>query len=130
MSRTKKRFVWINIVLAAIFAAFIVVSLIGAIAPKVYAQEGQAVVQEQAGGQGAARQVGDAAMGDAFLSAAIVVGLSCLAAGIAVGMTGSAAIGAVAERPELMGRTVIFVGLAEGIAIYGLIIAIMILGKV
>jgi V/A-type H+/Na+-transporting ATPase subunit K len=52
---------------------------------------------------------------------------SCIAAGIAVGMTGSAAIGAISERPELMGRTILFVGLAEGIAIYGLVIAIVIL---
>ena len=66
----------------------------------------------------------------AFLSAAISTGLSALAAGIAVAYVGSAAIGAVGEKPEMAGRALIFVGLAEGIAIYGLIIAIMILGKV
>jgi V/A-type H+-transporting ATPase subunit K len=64
-----------------------------------------------------------------FLSAALAVGLSCLAAGIAVKSVGSAAMGAIAEKPELTGRALIFVGLAEGIAIYGLIVAIMILGK-
>jgi V/A-type H+-transporting ATPase subunit K len=42
-------------------------------------------------------------------------------------MVGSAAMGAVAERPELMGRSLIYVGLAEGIAIYGVVVAIMIL---
>ena len=42
----------------------------------------------------------------------------------------AAAVGAVAEKPQIAGRTLIFVGLAEGIAIYGLIVAIMILGKV
>ena len=45
-----------------------------------------------------------------------------------MGIAGAAAIGAVAEKPELLGRTLIFVGLAEGIAIYGLIIAFMVLG--
>jgi V/A-type H+/Na+-transporting ATPase subunit K len=66
----------------------------------------------------------------AFLSAAIVTGLGTLGAGVAVGYVGSAAIGAISEKPELMGRVLIVLGLAEGIAIYGLIIAIMILGKV
>jgi V/A-type H+-transporting ATPase subunit K len=66
----------------------------------------------------------------AFLSAAIVTGLSALAAGIAVAYVGSAALGAMSEKPEMAGRALIYVGLAEGIAIYGLIIAIMILGKI
>jgi len=66
----------------------------------------------------------------AFLAAAISTGLGCLGAGIAVAYVGAAAVGAVAEKPQIAGRTLIFVGLAEGIAIYGLIIAIMILGKV
>lgn len=66
----------------------------------------------------------------AFLSAAIATGFGCLGAGIAVAYVGAAAVGAVGEKPEVAGRTLIFVGLAEGIAIYGLIIAIMILGKV
>ncbi len=65
-----------------------------------------------------------------FLAAAIVTGLSTIAAGIAVAYVGAAAVGAIGEKPELATRTLIFVGLAEGIAIYGLIIAIMILGKI
>lgn len=65
-----------------------------------------------------------------FLSAAIATGLSTIGAAIAVGLVGSSAMGAMSERPEMAGRALIFVGLAEGIAIYGLIIAIMILGKV
>ena len=68
-------------------------------------------------------------MGLGFLAAAISTSVSAIAAGIAVAIVGSAAMGAVAERPEVMGRSIIFVGLAEGIAIYGLIISIMILGK-
>jgi len=66
----------------------------------------------------------------AFIAAAIATGLSALAGGIAVAYVGAAAVGAISEKPEVAGRTLIFVGLAEGIAIYGLIIAIMILGKV
>ena len=61
-------------------------------------------------------------------AAACVVG-SCLGAGYAVGRVGAAAMGAVAEKPELIGRALIFVGLSEGIAIYGLIIAIMLIGR-
>lgn len=65
-----------------------------------------------------------------FIAAALAVGLSSLAAGIAVSGVGSAAMGAVSEQPELMGRSLIYVGLAEGIAIYGLIVSIMILGRI
>jgi V/A-type H+-transporting ATPase subunit K len=66
----------------------------------------------------------------AFMSAALVAGLSALGAAYAVAVVGGAAMGAVAEKPETAGRALIFVGLAEGIAIYGVIIAIMILGYV
>jgi V/A-type H+-transporting ATPase subunit K len=63
------------------------------------------------------------------LAAALAAGIACIGAGIAVSSTGSAAIGTIAERPETFGRALIFVGLAEGIAIYGLIIAFMILAR-
>ncbi|MEJ2698911.1 MAG: ATP synthase subunit C [Desulfuromonadales bacterium] len=63
------------------------------------------------------------------IGAALAVGMSSLGAAIAVAAVGSAALGAMTEKPELGGRALIFLGLAEGIAIYGLIIAIMILGK-
>lgn len=66
----------------------------------------------------------------AFIAAAAAAGLSSIAAGYAVGMVGSAAVGALAEKPELLGRLLILVGLAEGIAIYGLIVAVMILNRV
>lgn len=68
--------------------------------------------------------------GAAYLAAALAVGLSTIAGGIAVGLVGAAAMGAIGERPEISGKALIFLGLAEGIAIYGLIIAIMILGRV
>ncbi len=65
--------------------------------------------------------------GQAALGAALATGLACIGAGIAVGIAGAAAIGGITEKPELLGRTLIFVGLAEGIAIYGLIISFLIL---
>ena len=65
-----------------------------------------------------------------FLAAALATGLSALGAGIAVASVGAAAIGALAEKPELLGRTLIMIGLAEGIAIYGLIISILILNRI
>lgn len=64
-----------------------------------------------------------------LLAAALSTGLSALGAGLAVASVGAAAAGALAEKPELFGRLLILVGLAEGIAIYGLIIAILILNK-
>lgn len=65
----------------------------------------------------------------AMMAAAGAAGLGTIAAGYAVASVGSAAIGALAEKPELLGRVLIFVGLAEGIAIYGLIVAILILDR-
>ncbi len=62
-----------------------------------------------------------------YVGAGLSTGLSCIGTGIAVASSASAAIGAISEDSSLLGKTVIFVGLAEGIAIYGLIISIMIL---
>jgi V/A-type H+/Na+-transporting ATPase subunit K len=71
------------------------------------------------------------ATGDPYasLGAAISTGLACVGAGIAVGGSGAAAVGAIAEKPESFGRALIFVGLSEGIAIYGLIISFMVLNR-
>ena len=66
----------------------------------------------------------------AFISAAAATGLSSLAAGYAVTHVGSAGVGALVEKPELLGRVLVLVGLAEGIAIYGLIVSILILNAV
>ncbi len=66
-----------------------------------------------------------------LLAAAAVaaVGLSCITSAYALGKIGSAAMGAMTEKPEVGGRALVFLGMAEGIAIYGLIVAIMILNK-
>jgi len=71
----------------------------------------------------------DPSSGMGFLAAALSTGLSAIAAGYAVAVVGSSAIGAISEDPNIVGKTIIFVGLAEGIAIYGLIVSIMILAK-
>ncbi|HPS59029.1 MAG TPA: ATP synthase subunit C [Spirochaetota bacterium] len=58
------------------------------------------------------------------------VGLSCITSAYALAKIGSAAMGAMSEKPEIGGRALIFLGMAEGIAIYGLIIAIMLINKI
>jgi V/A-type H+-transporting ATPase subunit K len=65
----------------------------------------------------------------ALLGAAIAVAGSSIGAAIAVAYTGAAALAAMSERPELFGRAMVIVGLAEGIAIYGLIVAIILIGR-
>jgi V/A-type H+-transporting ATPase subunit K len=64
-----------------------------------------------------------------FIGAALATGMSSLGAGFAVAKVGAAAVGALAEKPELFGRLLIFIGLAEGIAIYGLIVSILMLNR-
>jgi V/A-type H+-transporting ATPase subunit K len=65
----------------------------------------------------------------ALLGAGIAVAGSAIGAGFAVAYTGAASLAAISERPEIFGRTLVIVGLAEGIAIYGLVIAIILIGK-
>lgn len=77
----------------------------------------------------AVNNIPQSAYGLGFLGAGLSVGLACIGTGIATGMSASAAIGAVSENPKMLGTSLLFVGLSEGIAIYGLIVAIMILGK-
>jgi V/A-type H+-transporting ATPase subunit K len=67
--------------------------------------------------------------GMALLAAAIAVAGSSIGAAIAVAYTGAAALAAMSERPEIFGRAMVIVGLAEGIAIYGLIVAIILIGR-
>jgi F0F1-type ATP synthase membrane subunit c/vacuolar-type H+-ATPase subunit K len=73
---------------------------------------------------------GELSTGIGLIAAALATGLGCIGAGIAVAVVASSAVGAISENPSLLGKTIIFAGLAEGIAIYGLIISIMILSKI
>ncbi|NEX21223.1 ATPase [Thiorhodococcus mannitoliphagus] len=68
-------------------------------------------------------------MGLAIIGVGIPTGLSTIGAGIAVGPIGAASLAAITEKPENLGRTLIYLGLAEGIAIYGLVISILLLNK-
>lgn len=68
-------------------------------------------------------------VGMGYLAAAISTGASCIGGGIAVASAASAALGAISEDQSILGKSLIFVGLAEGVALYGLIISFMILGK-
>jgi V/A-type H+-transporting ATPase subunit K len=77
----------------------------------------------------AAGSAASASSGDAFIGAGIAIAGSTLGAAIAVAYTGAAALAAISEKPELFGRAMVVVGLAEGIAIYGLVIAIVLIGK-
>jgi V/A-type H+-transporting ATPase subunit K len=108
-----KRFLWSVVLLVPIVAAAVAVPLLAA--PEVQ--------------KSAAAVVSPEVMRWGFLAAVIASGVSALGAAYAVAVVGAAAMGAVAEKPETAGRALVFVGLAEGIAIYGLIIAIMILGR-
>jgi len=85
--------------------------------PMILAQE----TQEAAGGSSPE----SAAM--KYLAAAIAVGLSCIAGGIAVGRVGAAAMGAMSENPELSGKALPYAGLAEGICLWGFLVALLIL---
>ncbi|MCI8332410.1 MAG: hypothetical protein HFE78_06260 [Clostridiales bacterium] len=81
--------------------------------------------------EGAVQTATQASMGYGLglLAAGLVTGLSCIGAGIAVSASASAAIGALSEKPEIFGKALIFVALAEGVALYGMLISIQILSK-
>ncbi|MCB7304993.1 ATP synthase subunit C [Bariatricus massiliensis] len=72
---------------------------------------------------------GSLAVGLGYIAAALVTGLSCIGGGIAVASAASAALGAISEDSSVLGKSLIFVGLAEGVCLYGLIISFMILSK-
>jgi V/A-type H+-transporting ATPase subunit K len=72
---------------------------------------------------------GSLAQGLGFIAAAVTTSASCIGAGFAVASAAPAAISAISENPENFGKAMIFVALAEGVAIYGLLISILIIGK-
>jgi V/A-type H+-transporting ATPase subunit K len=90
----------------------------------VFAETAEATTEAAAAAAAGAIGIGE---GLKYLSAALSTGIATIATGIAVGSVGSSAIGAISEDSSLLGKTLIFVGMSEGIAIYGLIISILIL---
>ena len=98
------------------FVSFLTILGMGA---AMFAQEAEAAAASGAGAAGAIK----------YLAAAIAVGLACLAGGMAVGKIGAAAMGAMSENPELSGKALPFVGLAEGICLWGMLVGVLILFK-
>lgn len=89
-----------------------------------------ALAQAKGGGGGEGGGAITLGMGLAVLGAGLPTGLATIGAGIAIGPVGAAAMATIAERPEAFGRTLVYLGLAEGIAIYGLVISIMLLARI
>jgi V/A-type H+-transporting ATPase subunit K len=88
-----------------------------------------ALAADAAGESAAKVAPAEAGYGMGFIGMALATGLACIGAGIAVGSVGSAAIGLVGEQPGAIGTTLIYVGLAEGVAIYGIVISMLIFSK-
>jgi V/A-type H+-transporting ATPase subunit K len=87
---------------------------------------GDVMAAEQVAGAAAEISLGQ---GLALLGVGLPTGLAAIGAAIALGPIGSASLAVIAEKPEMFGRTLIYMGLAEGIAIYGLVMSILLLGK-
>lgn len=119
--RTLKVVLWS---LMAVNVMVFVAALLVALFPGVVLAQAEMMHGGAAAASGASSEAGLLMIGSA-----LAVGLGCVGAGIAVAQVGAAAVGAIAEKPDMLGKTLIFVGLAEGIAIYGLIISIMIYTK-
>ena len=98
------------------FGAFAIAAVMMLGGPQVHAAEDAAAQAAMSTGLG-------------YIAAALVTGLSCIGGGIAVASAASAALGAISEDPSALGKSLIFVGLAEGVCLYGLIISFMILGS-
>jgi V/A-type H+-transporting ATPase subunit K len=96
-----------------VFAALVVLGM-AAIAPIAYAQE-------------TAETESSPASSMKYLAAGLAVGLSCIAGGMAVGRVGAAAMGAMSENPDLSGKALPYAGLAEGICLWGFLVALLIL---
>jgi V/A-type H+-transporting ATPase subunit K len=107
---------------------FVVMAIIGTIfCARVFAQtthEQETTQMEELSGNANAQ-----VMKYALIAAASAFGLGAIGAGIAISHVGAAAMGAVAEKPQIAGQALIFVALAEGIVVFGFITALMILGK-
>ncbi|MCQ2592874.1 MAG: ATP synthase subunit C [Treponema sp.] len=93
----------------------------------VFAFVGAALFAEEAGAAEAVEATAGIGGAIKYIAAAIAVGLACIAGGIAVGKIGSSAMGAMSENPELSGKALPFVGLAEGICLWGMLVAVLIL---
>jgi V/A-type H+-transporting ATPase subunit K len=110
----------ILLTLVILFALFVIFGAITV--TKAVAQEQQAPAQEISPQKAEVSKFG-------LIAAAVAFGFGAMGAGLAIGNVGAAAMGAVAEKPEIAGQALIFIALAEGLVIFGFITALMILGK-
>lgn len=110
------------IVLSTVMAIILTVFCTGAFAQTTGSQE---ALQPKATSGGDS----SGAIKYALIAAAAAFGLGAIGAGIAISHVGAAAMGAIAEKPQIAGQALIFVALAEGIVVFGFITALMILGK-
>jgi V/A-type H+-transporting ATPase subunit K len=123
-----------NFILVSVVVLFAILIGVGTVSGvKIFAQATEGA--GAAGGAAAQAQIdvppGKASISSyAFLGAAVAFGLGAIGAGLAIGNVGAAAMGAIAEKPEIAGQALIFVALAEGLVVFGFITALMILGKV
>ena len=108
-----KRAIGVNVFF--FFGAFVLASIMMFAGPNVQAADAAASAST--------------ATGMGYIAAALVTGLSCIGGGIAVASAASAALGAISEDSSVLGKSLIFVGLAEGVCLYRLIISFMILGQ-
>lgn len=105
-----------RVLVFALILALVPVLFAGA---ETHATEGQSVQTEAAtNGQTSVWR---------YFAAALAVGISCIAGGLAVGQIGAAAMGAMSENPELSGKALPYAGLAEGICLWGFLVALFIL---
>jgi V/A-type H+-transporting ATPase subunit K len=107
----------------------IVVLFFGAQVALVLMGAGDVMAQVDAAAAEGVKEI-STGMGLAIIGVGVPTAFSTLAAGIAVGPIGAASLAAVAEKPEMFGRTLVYLGLAEGIAIYGLVLSIILLDKI
>ena len=120
-------------ILMSLLVVLSVITIVSAVAGvKMFAQTTETETVAQAGiGTGATITPEQASISRfAFIAAAVAFGLGAIGAGVAIGNVGAAAMGAVAEKPEIAGQALIFVALAEVLVVFGFITALMILGKV
>jgi len=101
----------------ALFFVFCIVAVALGIGQTAYAAEAEPAVQAASDGIG-------------LIAAALATGMSCIGAGIAVAAAASSALGAISENEKTFGKALIFVALAEGVALYGLLISFQILAKI
>ncbi len=112
--RAARRALWSNVISFA--ALFVIATVLGF--------TGSASAAETAPAAAAATGL---QMGLKYIAAALAVGLSGIGGGLAVASSASAALGAISENDSAFGKALIFVGLAEGVALYGLIVALLLL---